>query len=177
MIEQRLSLGVFALAALAGCTSAPSTNSLVAQGKPIEVIYPVKAGVTPGLMARDLAACEMEAPQSVPQRIAPAVPPALPGQALKPCAEMGYSVSCRAPGGQIFGSEAYSAYSYDATASVLAEAEARCILRSGYQLATIPSCPEGVQTKPVVSRMYPLSERTCYLPDAVAIYAVTETLR
>ncbi|SDI11156.1 hypothetical protein [Alloyangia pacifica] len=177
MIAPRLSLGVFALAALTGCTSAPGTATLVAQGRPIEVIYPMKSGATPGLMERDLVACEMEAAQSVPQRIAPMLPPALPGQSLNPCTEMGYSVSCRAPGGQIFGSERYSAYSYDATASVMAEVEARCILRSGYRLATLPRCPEGVQTRPVASRMYPLSERTCYLPDAVAIYAVTETLR
>lgn len=172
MFKSRLLVSAVALAALAGCE--PTTEQLVKQGKPIEKVYPSKAGVTVGQMQNDFTDCEIEAAQRVPQQMTIGTTPTYTTPLSTQCVNNGYSVSCNTTGGQTYGGQTYS---YDANAGLRGKAEAQCLIRSGYSLATIPKCPEGANVRPVLAQLYPLSTNTCYVSDAEGNYAFTEAVR
>lgn len=161
---------VISLVLLGACV--PTTESLVKQGKPIEKIYPVKSGVTLAKMQNDFLNCEIEAAQRVPQSVQVATTPRYTTPVQTQCYSTSYGgVNCYQTGGQTYGGNAYS---YDANANLRTSAEAQCIGRTGYQLATIPACPKTAKIKPPKAELYKLSATTCYIGDDDGNYAVTE---
>ncbi|MCT4370066.1 hypothetical protein CLG85_006850 [Yangia mangrovi] len=172
MVFSRVLAGACALSLLAACE--PTTAQLVTQGKPIDIVYPVKAGVTAGQLQNDVTDCQIEAAQRVPQQILTTTTPTHSTPAETQCVTKGKTVTCTTTGGEIYGGETYS---YDANEGLRARAEGQCLSGKGYRLATIPKCPAGDATRPVMSQLYPLSAATCYLPGAGGSYAVTEALR
>lgn len=163
-------LGALSMILMAGCV--PTTESLVKQGKPIEKIYPAKSGVTVGRMQNDFLNCQIEAAQRVPQNMSVATTPSYTTPVQTQCYSTGYGgVNCRQTGGQTYGGQTYS---YDANANLRSSAEAQCLVRSGYRLATIPPCPATAKIKPPKAELYKLSATTCYIAAEDGSYAITE---
>lgn len=163
---------MFALVLVAACE--PTTQQLVKQGKPLELIHPAKPGVTAGRMQSDFTDCKIEAAQRVPQQMTIATTPTYTTPVQTQCVNYGYSVNCQTTGGQTYGGDTYS---YDANVSLRAAAEAQCLSRNGYRLTTVPKCPVGAKTKPIREQLYALSANTCYVATAEGSYSLTEAVR
>ncbi|TCM85540.1 hypothetical protein [Rhodovulum steppense] len=172
MFSTRVLFGSTALMLAAACQ--PTTEQLVKQGKPIELIYPTKSGVTAAGRQKDFTNCRIEAAQRVPQHTMTRTTPTYTTPIQTQCYNYGYTVSCNTTGGQTYGGNTYT---YDANLELRAAAEAQCLHRKGYTLTTIPKCPPGEKTKPVREQLYALSRNTCYVADEKGNYAVTEKLR
>jgi len=133
LLIARGGLMMVALVVVAACE--PTTQQLVKQGKPLELIHPAKPGVTAGRMQSEFTDCEIEAAQRVPQQMAIGTTPTYTTPVQTQCVNYGYSVSCQTTGGQTYGGNTYS---YDANDGLRSKAEAQCLYRRGYRFTTVP---------------------------------------
>lgn len=102
--------------------------------------YGYRANTTVAQLDKDNFDCRVAAANQVPANTQINSTPGYITPVQTQCRVRGYTTQCTSYGGERLGGETYS---YDANRGLRAEYFQRCLASKGYQVFSLPTCPQG----------------------------------